>query len=137
MKYLTVRETAEKWNLSVRMVQQFCTQGRIPGAQKFGRSWAIPADAGKPQDPRLSRKQEELPTARLLDQTNLMPLMNTPFQPGQCLAAAQAMEEGPQRDIAMAEFHYFSGQPEAAARAAFSSPSANSARRISPTERLA
>ena len=118
MKYLTVRETAEKWNLSVRMVQQFCTQGRIPGAQKFGRSWAIPADAGKPQDPRLSRKQEELPTARLLDQTNLMPLMNTPFQPGQCLAAAQAMEEGPQRDIAMAEFHYFSGQPEAAAREA-------------------
>ena len=43
MEYLTVRETARKWNLSDRMVQQFCIAGRIPGAQKFGNSWAIPA----------------------------------------------------------------------------------------------
>lgn len=35
MEYLTVKETAEKWNLSDRMVQQFCVQGRIPGAQKL------------------------------------------------------------------------------------------------------
>ena len=32
MEYLTVRETAEKWKISPRMVQQFCTAGRIPGA---------------------------------------------------------------------------------------------------------
>ena len=49
MEYLTVRETAEKWNLSVRTVQQLCTAGRIPGAQKFGTAWAIPAEAEKPQ----------------------------------------------------------------------------------------
>ena len=55
MEYLTVRETAEKWNVSPRMVQQFCTAGRIPGAQKFGKSWAIPADAEKPRDPRAAR----------------------------------------------------------------------------------
>ena len=52
MEYLTVKETAEKWNLSDRMVQQFCVQGRIPGAQKFGKSWAVPANAEKPKDPR-------------------------------------------------------------------------------------
>ena len=34
MEYLTVRETAEKWNLAPRMVQQFCIDGRIPGAHK-------------------------------------------------------------------------------------------------------
>ena len=54
MEYLTVRETAEKWKISPRMVQQFCTAGRIPGAQKFGTAWAIPAAAEKPQDPRLA-----------------------------------------------------------------------------------
>lgn len=48
MEYLSVRETAEKWNLSVRMVQQFCAQGRIPGAQKLGKIWTIPVDAEKP-----------------------------------------------------------------------------------------
>ena len=124
MEYLTVQETAEKWNLSDRMVQQFCTQGRIPGAQKFGRSWAIPADAEKPEDPRRAEKQaapsqaELPPMGGLLDHTNLMPLMNTPFVPGQCRATAEGMEEGPQRDIALAEYHYFSGQPEKAAQEA-------------------
>lgn len=117
MEYLSVRETAEKWNLSVRMVQQFCAQGRIPGARKLGKCWAIPGDAEKPQDPRAARKQRgEIPPSRgLLDHTNLMPLMNKPFSPGECLAAVEAMAVGPQRDIAMAEYHYFSGQPEAAA----------------------
>ena len=47
MDYLTVRETAETWNLSLRTVQQLCAQGRIPGAKKFGKFWAIPAGAGE------------------------------------------------------------------------------------------
>lgn len=51
MEYLTVRETAERWNLSERTVQQLCVDGRIPGARKFGKSWAIPAEAEKPRDP--------------------------------------------------------------------------------------
>ena len=57
MEYLTVRETARKWDLSDRMVQQFCIAGRIPGAQKFGNSWAIPADAEKPRTPVLSESR--------------------------------------------------------------------------------
>ena len=118
MDYLTVRETAEKWNLSIRMVQQFCTQGRIPGAQKFGKVWAIPADAAKPQDPRFAPKQETAVPADLLDHTNLMPLMNTTFHPGRCLATVEAMKEGLQRNIAQAEYYYFTGKPEEAARAA-------------------
>lgn len=111
MDYLTVRETAEKWNLSIRMVQQFCTQGRIPGAQKFGKAWAIPADAAKPQDPRFAPKQETAVPADLLDHTNLMPLMNTTFHPGRCLATVEAMKEGLQRNIAQAEYYYFTGKP--------------------------
>ena len=120
MEYLTVRETAEKWNVSPRMVQQFCTAGRIPGAQKFGKSWAIPADAEKPRDPRAARtgKAEPLGPGRGLDHANLMPLMNTPFQPARCREAVEAMPEGPQRDIALAEYHYFSGRPEEAAEEA-------------------
>lgn len=43
-----------------------------------------------------------------------MPLMNTPFAPGECLKAVESMEEGSQRDIAWAEYYYFSGQPEKA-----------------------
>ena len=35
-----------------RRVNQYVAQGRIPGAERFGRSWAIPDDAVKPTDPR-------------------------------------------------------------------------------------
>ena len=84
MEYLSVKETAEKWNLSDRMVQQFCVQGRIPGAQKFGKSWAVPANAEKPKDPRKTQGQPADGAASLmgdlLDHARLMPLTNPPFQ---------------------------------------------------------
>lgn len=52
--YITVRETAEKWNLNVRSVQLMCSEGRIPGIVKFGRAWAIPSDAEPPEDGRVT-----------------------------------------------------------------------------------
>ena len=44
-----------------------------------------------------------------------MPLMNTAFKPGQCLECVEAFEPDELRDIARAEYHYFSGQAERAA----------------------
>lgn len=35
-----------------RRIQVLCSQGRIPGLTKFGKSWAIPKDAEKPMDAR-------------------------------------------------------------------------------------
>ena len=120
--YLSIREASEKWGVSERRINQYCAEGRIPGAQRFGKSWAIPDDAEKPGDPRRMRQQAEPAPAQtaagLLDHTNLMPLMNTAFAPGRCREAVEAMAAGPQRDIAMAEYHYFSGRPEAAAKEA-------------------
>ena len=76
--FLSVREAAEKWNVSGRRVNQYCAEGRIPGAQKFGKLWAIPADAEKPKDPRRSRKEADSAPAeplsgRVLNHENLMP----------------------------------------------------------------
>ena len=51
---MTVRETAEKWGVSVRWVQTLCYDGKIEGTVKFGKSWAIPADAEKPTDGRIT-----------------------------------------------------------------------------------
>ena len=121
--YLSLREAAEKWGVSERRINQYCAEGRIPGAQRIGKAWAIPASAEKPGDPRRTRRQgkstpAQAATDALLDHANLMPLMNTAFVPGHCREAVEAMAEGPRRDIALAEYHYFSGQPEAAAKAA-------------------
>lgn len=51
--YVTVKEIAEKWGLKARTVQIMCANGKIEGVVKFGRDWAIPADAEKPTDNRI------------------------------------------------------------------------------------
>lgn len=124
-EYRTVRQTAEAWKISERLVQKYCAQGRIAGARKFGVSWEIPADAEKPGDPRRQPAPNPAPAAApeaerptVPAASGLMPLMNTPFAPGQCMACIDEMAEGPRKDIAMAEYHYFSGQAEQAAREA-------------------
>ena len=59
MAYRSVAQVAEDWGVSQRHVQGYCRAGRIPGAQRFGKSWAIPADVEKPLDPRLPRWQPD------------------------------------------------------------------------------
>ena len=51
--YMSVKEASEKWELTNRMVQKMCFDGRIEGVIKFGKSWAIPKDAVKPIDNRI------------------------------------------------------------------------------------
>ena len=51
--YLTIREVAEKWDLTVRRVQKMCADGLIPGAIKFGKLWAVPKDTERPIDNRV------------------------------------------------------------------------------------
>lgn len=50
--YINISEAAEKWGISTRRVQVLCKNGRIEGAAKLGREWAIPATAEKPGDDR-------------------------------------------------------------------------------------
>lgn len=121
MKYITVREAAKKWQISSRRVQQYCLDERIEGAKKVGASWLIPDDTLKPNDPRQEKGQNDdfLIFGTLVDSDLLMmPLMNTPFKPGSCLDVLNAMTDGPQKDIAWAEYYYFSGQAEDAIQVA-------------------
>lgn len=118
MTYMTVQQAALTWSISERRVQKYCTEGRIAGARKFGRSWQIPANAAKPENPRRHSAPgagHRLARSHISSGTTLMPLMNTPFRPGECRAQLDAMPEGPAKEIATAEYLYFSGQAEQAA----------------------
>ena len=52
MSYMTIKKAAELWAISERRLTKLCNENRIPGAQKFGWSWAIPENAEKPYDGR-------------------------------------------------------------------------------------
>lgn len=52
--YLTISEVSKVWGIGVRRINVLCNEGRIDGAVKFGNAWAIPADAKKPKDKRVT-----------------------------------------------------------------------------------
>lgn len=63
MLYLSVTETAKKWNISERSVRNYCAHGRVNGAFLTGKTWSIPENAEKPE--RINKKKENPKT--LLD----------------------------------------------------------------------
>lgn len=62
MRYLSVHETAKKWNISERSVRNYCAQGRVNGAFLTGKTWNIPEDAEKPE-----RSNKKIKQLTLLD----------------------------------------------------------------------
>ena len=58
--FMTVKQAAEKWNISDRRIRVLCAEGKIPGAYQEGRGWKIPADAVKPADGRYRSKESIL-----------------------------------------------------------------------------
>lgn len=63
MNYLSVAQTAKKWNMSGRTVRNYCAQNKIPGAFLTGKTWNIPENAEKPE--RINKRCDALKT--LLD----------------------------------------------------------------------
>ena len=61
MDYMTLKEASEKWNISPRMINYYCSEGRIPGAEKKGTIWLIPINAEKPMDGRRKKKSDIKP----------------------------------------------------------------------------
>ena len=49
MKYLSVKEVSELWEISGTMIRKYCTQGRIAGARQGELGWEIPANTKKPK----------------------------------------------------------------------------------------
>ena len=62
MRYLSVTEIAKKWNVSERSVRIYCSQGRVAGALRIGKTWNIPENADKPER---SNKRKEQPKTLL------------------------------------------------------------------------
>lgn len=58
MDFLTTAEYAKIWNISQRRVAIYCKEGRIEGAVLKGKTWLIPENTKKPEDPRRVQKMD-------------------------------------------------------------------------------
>lgn len=59
MDFVTAKDKAAEWNISLRRVQIFCEQGRIDGVQRLGKVWVIPKDAKRPDDMRYTINKQK------------------------------------------------------------------------------
>lgn len=62
MDYMTLKQASEKWGISPRMINYYCSAGRIAGAEKMGKVWLIPKDTEKPIDGRCKKRDERIDT---------------------------------------------------------------------------
>ena len=74
--YISVKQAAENWGISDRRVRTLCSEGKISGVIREGRSYRIPEEVEKPEDGRyksaesllesIDRKKTELDSGRPL-----------------------------------------------------------------------
>ncbi|MDR3288624.1 MAG: helix-turn-helix domain-containing protein [Peptococcaceae bacterium] len=58
MDYMTTKEAANRWGITIRQVQSQCEGGRVDGAVRLGHMWLIRKDAPKPMDGRTKAARE-------------------------------------------------------------------------------
>ena len=58
MEYLTTVEMSEIWNITSRRIGVLCSEGRVEGAIKKGKTWLIPANTKKPADARYKKYKQ-------------------------------------------------------------------------------
>lgn len=108
MKYMNVKQAAEKWGVSTRRIQDLCKRGLIQGAQLWERSWMLPVDAVYPS---AKDDQAHLPMPRkspFLDMTDLY------HTPGAADKTAEALAGQPEaKALFEAEIAYSRGDIDA------------------------
>lgn len=91
MNMINAKEAAEKWGVTVRRVQGLCSEGRIKGATRWGRTWMIPAHAVLP-----SSANAEEPTLPMPRRSPFLDMTDIYNAPGTAEAAVASLENNPE-----------------------------------------
>jgi hypothetical protein len=60
MDWMTTREAADLWGVTIRRVQGLCDDGVLDGATRMGQIWVIPKSTSKPPDGRTKLVREAM-----------------------------------------------------------------------------
>ena len=96
MQYITASQAAEKWEITVRRVQDLCRSNSINGAVRWGRDWMIPADAHRPGDRRRKAENQTVETTAQLPRANPAIAMSNIYHiPGSADTVAESLSPRP------------------------------------------
>jgi hypothetical protein len=59
MEWMTVQDAAKLWGISERRIQALCEIGKVEGATRLGKVWAIPKTTSKPIDGRTKAAKQQ------------------------------------------------------------------------------
>lgn len=94
MEYITIKEAAERWGLSVRRVQDLCKQGAVSGATLWERTWMIPLNASRPER---KRKGDNSAVETRLPRNTSNPFMSNLYNtPGTAEKVAESISDYPE-----------------------------------------
>ncbi|MDD5936982.1 MAG: helix-turn-helix domain-containing protein, partial [Clostridiales bacterium] len=118
MDYMSTREAASKWGVSIRNIQRLLAENRIPNARKYGISWMIPSDAKKPDDLRNERRREKKEFLHLLPMNCPMFATTTIYhKPGSAAEVLKTLSNDTNaRDLFYAQLLYYQGNYREAAK---------------------
>ncbi len=112
MEFESVEQAAKRLQVTPRAIQKWAKEGKIPGANRVGRTWLIPMDfMGTDGKEKADRADE---SAQVL----AYPLQDMIFTPGHCLERVMSFPDGVQRDVMTFQYDYFCGRSEQAAELA-------------------
>ncbi len=100
MDFTTAELTAKRLGCTVRAVQKWAKEGKIPYAYKDGRDWKIPTDAVEP-----SHKGEQI--TQYLNEP--FPIIHD-YQPGHVREYINNISNEDDRNMALCEYYYFTGE---------------------------
>lgn len=115
MDYISAREAAARWDVHIRVVQNLCKAGRVPGARKYGNVWMLPANAVKPDDPRRERRRAGMSRPEY-NGSGLLTMASVSMPTGAPVLPENLGEPEQRQQIAL-EFAFLRGDLAAAARA--------------------
>lgn len=111
MQYLSARQMAEKWGVTVRRIQDLCRAGQIQGAVRWGRDWMLPADTQRPIDRRRKIHMAPGPVtacpSQMPSKCPSVAFSQLYHAPGTADALAASLEEGSvARELMLAQLDY-------------------------------
>ncbi len=126
----SAKEAAQRLGVTVRAVQKWASEGKIPGAEKLGRQWFIPKDfeidGEKKSEQKKSEKKEACSEGynseidgipgvyQLKNFRSVVPFLNSSYEPGKSREYIESIKDEDDRNIALAEYYYYSGNEEKA-----------------------
>ncbi len=107
MEFETVALAAKRLSVTPRAVQKWAKDGKISGAFKSGRDWLIP---------KTFTPFSDFNTISYNNQIQPLPLLNGCFPIGKALEYIDSLEDEDEKNIALSEYYYYTGDAETATR---------------------